>query len=342
MMKVVISGGGMVGMSLARLLRMRGFEPVVLERMPEGSYVPRGYMLGYHGFMPLEEIGVLKGIREQGWDIAPRPDGSAVAICVEVGKVLNALAEDLPVVYEHVVSELIHDDSGRVVGVVAEGPDGPKVFEADLVVACDGVKSPVREMAGLESHVNELADAALSFMTPTVTDKSFAMAYLSDGGHIGMLGWPQGSAGWRSCEKVGAEAALAPGIEAVKKMWAELLPESAEAVAGITSIDQVRYSEPALLTSPEWWKPGVVIIGDAAHFFGPESGVSSGLGLGDAHALAEAIRQNKDDPDAACQSYVIWRGPVIRPFEATDPGLQRKMGYGDRTPKPQEVWPPAG
>ncbi|MDN5933770.1 MAG: FAD-dependent monooxygenase, partial [Pseudonocardia sp.] len=85
----------MVGMALARLLRMRGVEPVVLERMPAGGYVPRGYMLGYQGFMPLEEIGVLKGIRDQGWDIAPRPDGTPVAICVEVGTVLNALAEDL-------------------------------------------------------------------------------------------------------------------------------------------------------------------------------------------------------------------------------------------------------
>ena len=36
MMKVVIAGGGMVGMTFARLLRLRGFEPVVIERMPPG------------------------------------------------------------------------------------------------------------------------------------------------------------------------------------------------------------------------------------------------------------------------------------------------------------------
>ena len=78
--------------------------------------------------------------------------------------------------------------------------------------------------------------------------------------------------------------------------------------------------EPLLLACPRWWTPGVVIIGDAAHFFGPETGVSSGIGLGDAHALAEAIAQNPGDPDAACLSYETWRAPAVRPYEANDPG----------------------
>jgi 2-polyprenyl-6-methoxyphenol hydroxylase-like FAD-dependent oxidoreductase len=339
--KVVISGGGMVGMTLARLLRLRGFEPVVIERMPEGAYVPRGYMLGYQGYPPLEEVGVLDEVRTAGWDIAPRPDGSSVAVAVEVGKVLHALARDLPVVYEHVVADLVRDGDGRVVGVVVEGAEGRTTYEADLVVACDGVRSPVREMAGLEARIEPLADASLTFMSPTTVDRSFSMAYLSDGGHIGLLGWPEGSAGWRSVEKIGAEAALAPGLDAVKRMWARLLPESEPGVAGLTSMDQVRYSEPSLMTCPQWWTPGVIIIGDAAHFFGPETGVSSGLGLGDAHALAEAIRQSPDDPDAACRSYEYWRAPLIRPYEAMDPGRQRMVLAGNAQPKPEERWPPA-
>ena len=330
----------MVGMTLARLLWLRGFEPVVIERMPEGAYVPRGYMLGYQGYPPLDEVGVMDEIRSAGWDIAPRPDGSSVAIAVEVGKVLHALARDLPVVYEHVVADLVRDGDGRVVGVVVEGAEGRTTHEADLVVACDGVRSPVREMAGLEAKVEPLADAALTFMSPTTVDRSFSMAYLADGGHIGLLGWPEGSAGWRTVEKIGAEAALAPGLDAVKRMWARLLPESEPGVAGLTSMDQVRYSEPSLMTCPQWWTPGVIIIGDAAHFFGPETGVSSGLGLGDAHALAEAIRQNPNDPDAACRNYEYWRAPLIRPYEAMDPGRQRMVLAGNPEPKPEERWPP--
>jgi 2-polyprenyl-6-methoxyphenol hydroxylase-like FAD-dependent oxidoreductase len=341
-MKVVIVGGGMVGMTLSRLLRLRGVEPTVLERMPAGHYIPRGYMLGFQGYEPLEEVGVYHEVRQAGRPIAPRPDAPPVAVAVRFGALIEALQRDLPIMNEHTVTELVRDGEGRVVGVVAEGPGGSVTIEADLVIACDGMRSPVRDMAGLEANFEPLPEAEIMFMSPAIADESFSMAYMSDGGHIGMLSWHEGSAGWRSVEKVGREAALAPGVEAIKEMWARLLPAAAPAMEGVTSIDQVRYSEPELLSCPRWWVPGVVIIGDAAHFFGPETGVSSGIGLGDAHALAEAIVQNPDSPDDACRSYELWRAPAVRPYEANDPGRHRMMVAGSVQARPEERWPPPG
>ena len=339
-MNIVISGGGMVGMTLARLLRLRGFSPIVLERMPEGHYMPRGYMLGFQGYEPLEEVGVYEEVRSAGRPIAPRPDQPPVAVAVRFGALIEALARDLPVVYEHTAVELVRDGEGRVVGVVAEGPDGRVTIDADLVVACDGVGSPVRQMAGLEARIDPLAEAALTFMSPVPTSTSFAMAYMSNGAHIGVLSWFEGSAGWRTIDKVGEEAAKAPGLDAIKKMWSELLPESAEGVNALTSMDQIRYSEPQLLSCQQWWIPGLVLIGDAAHFFGPETGVSSGIGLGDAHALAQAVMQNPDDPDAACRSYELWRLPVVRPYEAMDPSRSRLVASAIAPGRPEERWPP--
>ena len=339
-MNIVISGGGMVGMTLARLLRLRGFSPMVLERAPEGHYMPRGYMLGFQGYEPLEEVGVYEEVRAAGRPIAPRPDQPPVAVAVRFGALIEALARDLPVVYEHTVVELARESDGRVSGVVAEGPDGRVTIPADLVVACDGVGSPVREMAGIEARIEPLADAALTFMSPVPTPTSFAMSYMSDGGHIGLLSWAEGSAGWRTIDKVGEEAAKAPGLDAIMRMWTDLLPESREGVEALTSLDQVRYSEPRLLSCQQWWVPGLVIIGDAAHFFGPETGVSSGIGLGDAHALAQAVLQNPTDADAACRAYELWRLPVVRPYEAMDPGRQRLVAAGGVRGRPEERWPP--
>ena len=56
MMRTVIVGGGMVGLTVARLLGMGEPDPVVLERMPAGAYVPRPFMLGFQGFVPLAEM----------------------------------------------------------------------------------------------------------------------------------------------------------------------------------------------------------------------------------------------------------------------------------------------
>jgi 2-polyprenyl-6-methoxyphenol hydroxylase-like FAD-dependent oxidoreductase len=338
-MKIAIAGGGMVGLMLARMLRMRGEEPLVFERMKEGEFMPRGYMLGYQGYPPFEELGILHQIREEGWDIAPREDGTPVAICVNVGTILGLLARDLPVEYEHTVVDLIRDRD-RVVGLVVEGSDGRREIETDLVVACDGMNSPVREMAGLEAEFDDIPDATIGWMTTTPNTTSFAMNYLSDGGHLGTIGWPQGTAGWRSVDKVGRDAALAPGVDALKEMFVRLLPECAQGIEGLESVDQIRYNEPQLLRCPKWWIPGLVLIGDSAHFFGPETGASSGIGLGDAQALAEAIRQNPTNPDAVCASYEVWRAPAVRPLEAMDPSRQRMLTHGQVEPKPEERWPP--
>jgi 2-polyprenyl-6-methoxyphenol hydroxylase-like FAD-dependent oxidoreductase len=339
-MKIVIVGGGMVGMTLAHLLRRRGIEPTVLERMPAGHYVPRGYMLGFQGYESLEEVGVYDEVRKAGRPIAPREDAPPVAVAVRFGALIEALQRDLPMLNEHTVVELLRDGD-RVVGVVAESPEGRVTFESDLVVACDGMMSPVREMAGLEAEFVDLPEGELAFMSPKPADTSFSMGYMSDGKHIGMLSWHEGAAGWRSCEPVGAEAALAPGVDALKEMWARLLPAAESALDGVTSIEQFRYSQPRLLSCPKWWTPGVIVIGDAAHFFGPETGASSGIGLGDAHALAQAVVQTPNNPDAACAVFTAWRVPAVRPMEENDPGRERvRVAAAAPKPKPDERWPP--
>jgi 2-polyprenyl-6-methoxyphenol hydroxylase-like FAD-dependent oxidoreductase len=295
-------------------------------------------MLGFQGFDPLAELGLLERVRAAGWDIAPGADGNPVAICIEVGILLDALAEGVPVRHGHTVTGLLRDGE-RVAGVTVEGPDGPGEIPAGLVVACDGVRSPVRGMAGLEAEVSALADATLTFMSPAVIDRSFSMRYLSDGGQMGLLGWPQGSAGWRTIDRVGREAALAPGVEAFRSAFAHLMPEAAPALAGVTSTDQLLYQEPAVLRAERWWAPGVVLIGDAAHYFGPETGVGAALGLGDAQALAAAIARFPDDPDAACAAYEAWRAPVVRPYEAADPAAGR-IALPNVARPPEERWPP--
>lgn len=339
-MRVVVAGGGLVGLALTRLLAQRGVDVVAIERMQPGQYLRRGFMLGHHGFDALEQLGLLDDIRARGRAIGRQPDGREAAIAVEVGNLLGALAERADVRYGHSVIGLLRED-GRVTGVTTEGPDGPGDIPADLVVACDGLRSRVRGMAGIEARFAAMAEGKIEWMSPVPCEQSFAMAYLSNGSHIGMLSWPEGSFGWRTMERSGREAAVDPGIEAFIEAWARLLPESDPGVRGLTSVDDLLYTEPELLSCPTWWVPGVVVVGDAAHFFGPETGASAGVGLADALALAEAIRAHPDDPDSACAAYEQWRAPAIRPVEASDPSRARLEGIPLPEPRPGERWPPA-
>ena len=340
-MRVVIVGGGVVGLALAKMLHRRGVEPIVLERAAAGWYQPRGFMLGYQGYPVLQDIGVFEEVRDAGWDIAPGPDGTPVSICVEVGKLIEALGRDLPVAHEEQVIDLLRDGD-RVVGVVSEGPGGRVELESDLVVACDGMGSKVRELAGLESRLIEVEDAYMGFMSPAVIDRPFAMGYLSDGGQIGLLGWPEGSAGWRSVQRVGVEAAKAPGLDRSNRRSRRSCPRRPMRSMRSRRSTRCATRSRACCGARHGGRRGVVLIGDSAHFFGPETGASAGLGLGDAQALAEAIRQNPDSPDDACRAYVTWREPVIRPYEAMDPAGQRPPLPDDYVRPAAEAWPPVG
>ncbi len=70
-MRVVIVGGGMAGLVLARGLIHRGVAPVVLERMPSTAVVEGPIMLPFQAYDALEEIGLLEPIRAAGRDVPP-------------------------------------------------------------------------------------------------------------------------------------------------------------------------------------------------------------------------------------------------------------------------------
>lgn len=336
-MRVVIVGAGAAGLALARSLRRRGIAPEVIDRGPPGAWAPRPFMPPYQGFDALEDAGVLAAVRAVSWDIAPRGDGVPVALAAPFTGVMEILAEGVPVRHGTEVTALLRDGD-RVTGVRVQGPDGPGDLPADLVVACDGVRSPLRGMAGIEARLELAEGAHLSFMTDVVIDRSFALHYQSDGRQVGLLGWPTGSAGWWDIERVGADAVRAPGIDAFRRAFAHLHPAAEPALAALHSTDQLVYREITEVHTDRWWVPGLVVIGDAAHAVGPEAGLGAGLGLGDAHALAIAVAQHPDDADAACVTYEAWRRPAVAPYITLGAAGARIVRGGPKPP--EEVWPP--
>lgn len=339
-MRVVIVGGGMAGMLLAQALIRRGTTPTVMERMPAGARVPGPIMLPYQAFDPLEDVGLFDEVRAAGRDIATQADGRPVAVAVARQLIIDALGRDVPVRRAHEVVDLMRDGD-RVVGVEVRGPDGvPERVAADLVVGADGTFSPVRRMAGIPAQLRPSPGAGLSFRSPVVLDVSFAMAYQSDGRQVGVVSWPGGTAGWWQIDRIGEEAAKAPGVAAYRRAFGALLPAARPALEGVTSTDQLVYREVTEVRCETWWTPGVALIGEAAHAIDPEAGVGSGLGFGDALALAVAIAGAGDDPDKACRDYEYWRRPAVAPYEAIGGAGARMVPAGSGERPDAERWPP--
>lgn len=338
-MRVVIVGGGMAGLVLARGLMARGQEPLVLERSPASVVVPGPIMLPFQAFDPLEDLGLLSPIRSMGRDVPPMRNGEPVAVGVGRQPVLEMLREGLAIEWESEVVELIRDGD-RVRGSVVAGADGARrEIPADLVVGADGARSGVRGLAGIAADVRPSGTAAISWRSPRQPAEPFEISFLSDGRQVTMLGWPGGAAGgWQIPRPAGgAEEAMAPGLDVYREAFARLLPGAAGPL-GEVGPDDWFYREATEVSCDTWWVPGVALVGEALHAMDPEAGIGSGLGMGDAQALAIAVARNPDDPDAACRDWEHWRRPALAPYLALGSAGVRVVRGGPAPP--EERWPP--
>lgn len=335
-MRVVIVGGGMAGLTLARGLAHRGLHPTVLERMPATVEVEGPIMLPFQAYDALDEVGLLRTLRAEGTEVPPMRDGRPVAIGVGRQVVLERLRDGIDVLFGHEVVDLLRTGD-RVAGVRVRDADGEREIPADIVVGADGTHSGVRDLAGIEATLTLSDTAFVGFRSPVRGPEPFLIHFTGDGRQLTLLDWPGGSAGGWQIDRPegGGEAALAPGVEAFKRAYLRLMPAAAEAIA---PVEHLRYREVTEVSCETWWRPGVVLIGEALHAMNPEAGIGSGLGMADAHALAIAIAQNRDDADRALAEYERWRRPAVAPYLAI--GSEGVRPLERREPLDSERWPP--
>lgn len=339
-MRVLIAGGGMAGLVLARGIALRGGSAAIIERAGADRRVPGPIMLPFQAYDALEELGVLEPVRARGIEIPPHRNGRPVAISVARQAVVEALREGIEVLWEHELVDLLRDGE-RVTGARLRTPDGERDVPADLVVGADGTDSRVRELAGIPAETRVADTAFVSFRSPVHAPEPFSIAFLSDGRQLTLLDWSEGSAGGWQIDRPpgGAADALAPGLDAFRAAFVRLLPQAEGPLAALGSVDQLGYREVTEVRCERWWTPGVALVGEALHAMNPEVGIGSGLGMGDAQALAVAVATHPDDPDAACRAYEHWRRPAVAPYLAVG-GTASKV-YATGRPPAEERWPPA-
>ncbi|MFP5020289.1 FAD-dependent oxidoreductase [Pseudonocardia phyllosphaerae] len=191
---------------------------------------------------------------------------------------------------------LVRED-GRVAGIryaTTTGPDGEQVtgeIRADLTVACDGRHSLLRDESGLPLTEFDVpfdtwwfrlprhADEDTATLVPRIGKGRFAVVIPREGYfQIGYLAPKGGDAQLR-----------ATGVEAFRADVAELMPEFADRVGAITSIDDVKHLDVQLNRLRRWNVDGLLCIGDAAHAMSPIGGVGINLAIQDAVATATLL-----------------------------------------------------
>jgi 2-polyprenyl-6-methoxyphenol hydroxylase-like FAD-dependent oxidoreductase len=311
-----IAGGGPAGMMLGFLLARAGVEVVVLEKHADFLRDFRGDTVHPSTLEVISELGLLD-------DFLARPHQEIVQLTGVIGRTtvtvadfrhvptrckfialmpqrdfLNFLAEHgrryvgFRVLMNAEVTDLV-DERGTIAGVRATTPDGPLEIRADLVVGADGRHSTVRERAGL--HVDDLGapiDVLWMRLSKAPSERAAAVAGHFDAGRI-LVALDRGDY-WQCAyviPKGGIDALRARGLQALRDDIAAVAPEFADRVGELHDWDDVKLLTVKVDRLREWYRPGLLCIGDAAHAMSPIGGVGINLAIQDAVAAANILAE---------------------------------------------------
>jgi 2-polyprenyl-6-methoxyphenol hydroxylase-like FAD-dependent oxidoreductase len=312
----VVAGGGPAGMVLGLLLARAGVDVQVLEKHADFLRDFRGDTVHPSTLRLLDELGLGEAFAK-----LPYSRVTEVAFPVGAGRTLQvADFSRLKGAYGYVAMvpqwdllDLIADagreeptftlrmrtaatgllrEGGRVCGVEYRTEDGRTgQVRADLVVACDGRWSTLRQEARLrprEFHVPidawwfrlpRVSEDDPSTLTPRAGPGRFAVVIpRTDFLQIAYIG------------RKGTDAELrGRGIDAFRRDVADLMPDVADRVHTLRSMDDVKHLDVRLNRLGRWHVDGFLCLGDAAHAMSPVGGVGINLAVQDAVAAATLL-----------------------------------------------------
>jgi 2-polyprenyl-6-methoxyphenol hydroxylase-like FAD-dependent oxidoreductase len=182
------------------------------------------------------------------------------------------------------------EENGRIVGLIADTPDGALTIRADLVVGCDGRHSTVREKAGLKSDDYGAPMDVLWFrVSHKGGDKADTFGHI-EAGRL-MVMFDRGDY-WQCAyviPKGGIERVKSDGLEAFHVRVVEMSPFLSDRIGELKSWDDIKLLSVTVDRLRKWWRPGLICIGDAAHAMSPIGGVGINMAVQDAVAAANRL-----------------------------------------------------
>jgi 2-polyprenyl-6-methoxyphenol hydroxylase-like FAD-dependent oxidoreductase len=308
-----IAGGGPAGVMLGFLLARAGVAALVLEKHGDFLRDFRGDTIHPSTLEVMHELGLLEAFlarphqkirRLRGLigdseitiaDFSHLPTQCRFIALMPQWEFLDFLAQsgrrfggfDLRMAVA--VTGLIEQD-GRVVGVRGDGSSGPFEVHADLVIGADGRHSTVRERAGLDiRNLGAPIDVLWMRLSKRAGDPE------ETGGRINyghMLVTLNRGDYWQCAfiiRKDGFAAVRARGLDALRGDIARIAPFLRDRLAELRDWDDVKLLTVAVDRLKQWWRPGLLCIGDSAHAMSPIGGVGINLAIRDAIAAANIL-----------------------------------------------------
>lgn len=315
---VIVVGAAPTGLTLARELGIQGVRTLVLERLPEVRDVPKAGGIGGRTLDYLQYRGLLErfeaasgmprptpnfpfgGLHVDLSELVPPPMEALLLPQPDLERLLAELAEEVgsEIRRGHEVVAVSQDDAAVSAEVRGPGPGTTRYrVSARYLVGCDGVRSPVRGMAGIEfpgasyPEVQRLASFARPASVKVLDDGSYDVPGL---GRL-PFGYTQTERGVFAISATPDKLGLYTSEEESRKygddepMTVAEFQDSVRRVLGAeipvgAALRLTRFTYAA--RQVDRYRAGrVFVAGDAAHQF-PSGGVGLNAGMLDAVNLA--------------------------------------------------------
>nr|WP_116202311.1 FAD-dependent oxidoreductase [Amycolatopsis circi] len=356
--RVVVVGGGPGGMVLAYLLGRAGIAVTLLEAHQDFDRDFRGDSLHPYTLELLDSLGLADRLLALPHHKARffrfhTPAGSIttadygklsspynyVALMPQA-KFLDFLAAEtaaLPSASVRTganVVELNRED-GRIIGVRYRDDAGTHDLAAALVVGADGRFSRIRRLADAPARSLGATTDLLWFRLPhRPEDPPDADVDLFFGRHhyVGLLA---GTDGWQvgySLPKGGYAEARERGVGPIRTFLADHVPWLADRADLLTDFSQTTLLSVDISRVERWWRPGLLLIGDAAHVISPVGG--NGILMAVQDAVTAANHLVRDRSDAALARVQAEREHAIRQVQAQQVRLEQRAARARERGRP--------
>lgn len=325
MQRVLITGGGIAGMSLAITLQRAGISCTIVELDPDWRVYGAGITITGPSLRAFDQLGVLDPIVAQGYCY------NATRICGADGRVIvpsrvagRPLGERIPnsggilrPVLHRILSEATRASGAEVrlgvsvakieqrgEGVSATLTDGTE-FKADLVVGADGIHSRMRGMLFPNAPKPVLTgQGCWRAVVPRPDAIDCAEVYVGGPVKAGITPVSQTEMYLFLLQHVPDNPRMPE--ERFPTLLAEQLRGFGGALGairdGLAPSSRINYRPlEKLLLPPPWHKGRAVLIGDAAHATTPHLASGAGLAVEDALVLADLLSSGLPIDDALKQ-----------------------------------------
>lgn len=308
-----IAGGGPAGMMLGLLLARAGVDVVVLEKHKDFLRDFRGDTIHPSTMDILDELGLLDEFLQMKHSTLSR-----LNIATERGELkgpnfehlnskckyiamipqwdfLNFISKhaqqypNFKLLMDTEVNDLCEEEGG-VSGVIASHGSEQIQINAALVIGCDGRGSTVREKAGMKVRDFGVPIDVLWFRLPLPTEEiKEQLFHLRDGQMMITIDRSEYIQGALLIEKNSIQKIREAGINAFQQRITQIVPALRDSMLTISEWDQVKLLCVQINRLENWYRPGVLCIGDAAHAMSPAGGVGINLAIQDAVATANLL-----------------------------------------------------